>query len=241
MHRRVEPAIHYWGTPVVLISTHNPDGSTNAAPMSSAWWLGWTCVLGLDASSRAVENLTRTGECVLNLCGVAQVAAVNALARTTGSPAVPLHKRLLGYRHEPDKLGAAGLATVPSQEVGVPRLADCPVQLEARLRHVRSIGARDPRMSVLACAVEVQILAAHVEEGLLAEAGRVDPVRWRPLTMRFRELFEAGGVAAAPSRLASGDEDLYAPWKRRGVAGLAAKVLRRVSHGLHAISESSHE
>jgi flavin reductase (DIM6/NTAB) family NADH-FMN oxidoreductase RutF len=38
----VEPSILYFGTPVVLISTLNQDRSVNVAPMSSAWWLGWT-------------------------------------------------------------------------------------------------------------------------------------------------------------------------------------------------------
>ena len=32
----VEPAILYFGTPVVLISTVNEDGTSNLAPMSSA-------------------------------------------------------------------------------------------------------------------------------------------------------------------------------------------------------------
>jgi hypothetical protein len=35
-----EPSILYCGTPVVLISTVNEDGSPNIAPMSSAWSLG---------------------------------------------------------------------------------------------------------------------------------------------------------------------------------------------------------
>jgi len=47
MHRTIEPTILYFGTPVALISTLNPDGSPNLAPMSSAWWLGWSCMLGL--------------------------------------------------------------------------------------------------------------------------------------------------------------------------------------------------
>ena len=46
-HRVAEPAILYFGTPVVLIGTSNDDGSYNLAPMSSAWWLGWRCMLGL--------------------------------------------------------------------------------------------------------------------------------------------------------------------------------------------------
>ena len=40
MHQSIEPAILYFGTPVVLVSTLNEDGSANLAPMSSAFWLG---------------------------------------------------------------------------------------------------------------------------------------------------------------------------------------------------------
>jgi flavin reductase (DIM6/NTAB) family NADH-FMN oxidoreductase RutF len=36
MHTSIEPGILYFGTPVVLISTINPDGTANLAPMSSA-------------------------------------------------------------------------------------------------------------------------------------------------------------------------------------------------------------
>ncbi|HET8880717.1 MAG TPA: flavin reductase, partial [Solimonas sp.] len=79
----IEPAILYFGTPVVLISTTNEDGGSNLAPMSSAFWLGWRCILGLDASSKNTENLMRTGECVLNLPSPAQVGHVDRLARLT--------------------------------------------------------------------------------------------------------------------------------------------------------------
>ena len=51
MHVMSEPAILYFGTPVVLISTTNEDGAPNLAPMSSAFWLGWRCMLGLAAAS----------------------------------------------------------------------------------------------------------------------------------------------------------------------------------------------
>jgi flavin reductase (DIM6/NTAB) family NADH-FMN oxidoreductase RutF len=34
MHRETSPAIQYWRTPVVLISTLNEDGAVNLAPMS---------------------------------------------------------------------------------------------------------------------------------------------------------------------------------------------------------------
>jgi hypothetical protein len=40
MHRSIEPAILYVGTPVVLVSSINPDSSANLAPISSLWFLG---------------------------------------------------------------------------------------------------------------------------------------------------------------------------------------------------------
>jgi flavin reductase (DIM6/NTAB) family NADH-FMN oxidoreductase RutF len=73
------------GHSVVLISTRNEDGSTNVAPMSSAWWFGWSCMLGLGDVSHTTQNLLREHECVLNIPSVHQTAAVDRLARLTGS------------------------------------------------------------------------------------------------------------------------------------------------------------
>src|ERR1700739_932404 len=84
-HQIISPAIFYWGTPVVLITTENEDGTSNIAPMSSAWWLGNRCMLGLGAISQTTINLIRTKQCVLNLASDNMAGAVNALARTTGS------------------------------------------------------------------------------------------------------------------------------------------------------------
>jgi flavin reductase (DIM6/NTAB) family NADH-FMN oxidoreductase RutF len=125
VHSVIDPAILYFGTPVVLVSSTNPDGSPNVAPMSSAWWLGRSCLLGFGARSHTPANIRRTGECVLNLPSVDQVAAVNRLARTTGSLPVPPHKVAMGYRHERDKLAVAGLTPLAADVVAPPRIAEC--------------------------------------------------------------------------------------------------------------------
>src|SRR5690242_6612576 len=98
MHVTSEPAILYFGTPVVVISTVNEDGTFNLAPMSSAFWLGWRCLLGLASSSKTTENMLRTCECVLNLPSPEQVVGVNRLAKTTGSNPVPAGKLRKGDR-----------------------------------------------------------------------------------------------------------------------------------------------
>ena len=62
MHKTIEPTILYFGTPVALISSINPDSSANLAPMSSVWWLGWSAMLGLGTMGAAMAaNLARAG------------------------------------------------------------------------------------------------------------------------------------------------------------------------------------
>ena len=235
-HVEIRPAIHYWGTPVVLVSTLNEDGTTNVAPMSSAWWLGWSCMLGLDASSRTIENLRRHPECVLNLADAALAGAVDRLALTTGSASVPIHKRALGYRSVADKLGHAALTSEPSLDVRPARIAECAVQLECVVESVRPFARADPRMSVAACAVEVRIVRAHADRALLVsgEPDRIDAAKWRPLVMSFRRLF-ALGDEVRPSRLARGPESAYAPWQRGVLGAAVGRVLRAWSTHAHGV------
>jgi flavin reductase (DIM6/NTAB) family NADH-FMN oxidoreductase RutF len=211
MHINVEPSILYFGTPVVLISTRNHDGTANVAPMSSAWWLGWNCMLGLGSKSHTAQNLLREKECVLNLPSVANVGAVNRLARLTGSDPVPPHKQTMGYRHEKDKLGAAGLSTSPSSLVAAPRISECPVQLEAVLESTHPFGTRPDKAST-AMAFEVRIVKTHVDESILMEGfeDRIDPDKWRPLIMSFCQFYGLG-ERVWNSTLAQIPEALYRP------------------------------
>ena len=211
MHQTIEPAILYFGTPVVLVSTLNEDGSPNLAPMSSAWWLGWRAVLGFGASSKTPQNMIRTRECVLNLPSADQVAAVNRLARLTGSNPVPDGKLRKGYRHEADKFGAAGFSTAPSDTVSPPRAAECPVQLEARVDAVHGLAADDDKWRGRLLSIEVRITRVHVDEAILArgERNRIDPDRWRPLIMSFQQFYGLTPGRLHDSTLARISEELY--------------------------------
>ncbi|HEU4642681.1 MAG TPA: flavin reductase family protein [Gemmatimonadaceae bacterium] len=210
MHTVIDPAILYFGTPVVLVSSLNEDGSANLAPMSSAWWLGRSCMLGLGARSHTPANILRTGECVLNLPSVEQVAQVNRLARTTGSDPVPPHKVAMGYRHERDKFGVAGLTPVESDLVAPPRVAECPVQLEAVLEGVHPLAESQPERRGRLVALEVRVVRVHVDERIrmAGHANRIDPVRWRPLIMSFQQFFGLGDMLHH-STLAEIPEEAY--------------------------------
>lgn len=177
MHVTSEPSILYLGTPVVVISTVNEDGSYNLAPMSSAFWLGWRCLLGLDASSKSPENMLRTRECVLNLPSDNDVAAVNRLALTTGKNPVPPRKVSRGYRYEPDKFGVSGFTGEPSETIAPPRIRECPIQLETVVEAVHDLAGDDEALRARVKIFEVRVQRVYVEETLLVEGepNRIDP------------------------------------------------------------------
>lgn len=204
MHAITDPPILYFGTPVVLISTENEDATANLAPMSSAWWIGHRCMLGLAANSATTDNLRRTGECVLNLPSESLVENVDRIARTTGSDPVPSSKQRRGYRHVSDKFCEAGLTPVASDLVSPPRVGECPVQMEATLRDAHALGQGGG-----ALALEVAVDRVHADERILAGPDRIDPDAWRPLIMSFQHFYGLAPARLQPSELARIPEALY--------------------------------
>jgi flavin reductase (DIM6/NTAB) family NADH-FMN oxidoreductase RutF len=211
MHIASEPNILYFGTPVVLISTVNEDGTYNLAPMSSAFWLGWRCMLGWGAGSKTPQNMLRTGQCVLNLPSVDQVSLVDRLALTTGSNPVPERKSKRGYHYEPDKFGISGFTPVASETVDAPRVLECPVQMEAVVEGVHYMAADDPAQRGGTVCIEVRVQRVHLEESILmrGDPNRVDPDKWRPLIMSFQKFYGLESHQAHESRLSSIPEHMY--------------------------------
>jgi len=199
MHRVIEPKILYFGTPVVLISTLNEDGSFNLAPISSAWWLDQFCMVGMGTSSKTVENLRREGECVLNLPSSDMVTAVDHLALTTGKNPVPAHKTEMGFRYENHKFEHAGLTAVNANLVAAPRVVECPVQLEAVVKNMHPFGPGGNYV----VSIELEIIRTHIAEDILNDATRhyIDPDKWKPLIMSFCEFYGVG-EKLHPSKLA---------------------------------------
>ena len=199
MHKVIEPKILYFGTPAVLISTLNEDGTPNLAPMSSAWWLGQDCMLGMGTHSKTVENLRREGQCVLNLSSADLVTAVDRLALTTGKNPMPEYKIKMGFKHVPDKFTLARLTPIPSDLVLPPRVAECPVQLEAVVTLIHPFGEPDDYTA----AIEAHILRVHIDESILNSEKRhhMDTDKWKPLIMSFCEFYGLGEMVH-PSRLA---------------------------------------
>jgi flavin reductase (DIM6/NTAB) family NADH-FMN oxidoreductase RutF len=110
------------------------------------------------------------------------------------------------------------LTATESQAVAPTRVHECPVQLEAVVDEVRSLGTKDARFAGVRAplAVEVRIVRVHVEESLLADGlpNRIDPTKRRALIMSFRRFFGLGEVLH-PSCLSEFPERAFRPRERR--------------------------
>jgi flavin reductase (DIM6/NTAB) family NADH-FMN oxidoreductase RutF len=186
--RTIEPKILYFGTPVALISSLNEDGSTNLAPMSSFWALGWTVMLGLLDETKTAENLARHPECVINIPSPDMWQQVEKLAPLTGKDPVPEIKAKQ-FRFEKDKFGAAGLTTLASEIVKPMRAAECPIQMEAKVHGLHPMKGQKLVELGGGVAAEVEILRVHASETYIQGENYIDPAKWSPLLYNFRHYF----------------------------------------------------
>jgi len=137
----IEPKILYFVTPVALLSSLTEDGSTDLAPISSFWALGWTLLLGSFTGTKTAHNVARHRECVVNLPSPEMWHNVEKLAPLTGKNPVPKLKSKR-FRFEPHKFVAAELTPVASEALKLARARECPVHMEARYRAASTPGRK---------------------------------------------------------------------------------------------------
>lgn len=193
-HQTISPSVLYFGTPVVLITSLNPDGTTNISPMSSAWALGDRVVLGFSSASQGRENILRERQLVLNFPSSDLWPKVEAMARLTGRTPVPPHKQQIGYRFEEDKFAASGFTPQAAELVRPLRIAECPIQFEAELiaSHNPGGGRRQERPESFQI-IEVKVLRVHAHENIVIPGTHhVDTAQWSPLLYVFRHYFGTG-------------------------------------------------
>jgi flavin reductase (DIM6/NTAB) family NADH-FMN oxidoreductase RutF len=172
----IDPSILYFGTPVVLIRS---AGAVNLMPMSSAFLLGHAGVLGIGIRSQTRKNLLQSAECVLNLPSASLVTQVDRLALTAGRDPGPDGTAQVGYQYVADQFAHAELTPVKSDIVFAPRMAECPVNLEARV----VVG------SGIAFEVAIKRVHDHPTIRLHGTANGIDPDTWRPLIMSFQQFY----------------------------------------------------
>jgi len=144
--------------PIAWVVSADAQGRVNAAPFSFFnCFGGHPPVICVGVGNRGggpkdtLANIAARREFVVNLVPEALADAMNITA--TDFPA--------GH----DELQITGLATAPSRQVGVPRIADSPVALECRLKQVIAIDRN-------ANIVVAEVVAVHV-----ADSAVINPER----------------------------------------------------------------
>jgi flavin reductase (DIM6/NTAB) family NADH-FMN oxidoreductase RutF len=190
--------------PIALVTTCNENGLVNAAPFSFFNVFSEDpplIVLGLqhraDRSPKdTTRNIRRSGQFVVHMVDEALAAAMNDCA--------------IDFPGGDSEVEATKLATLPSVDVAVPRLAAAPFALECRQHVALAFG---PGRELLVG----DVLRLHAREGLIDEAKmHVDLDAYRPIGRLFGDLY-----ATQRDRFALGRES-HAQWLARVKSGKGA-------------------
>jgi flavin reductase (DIM6/NTAB) family NADH-FMN oxidoreductase RutF len=190
--------------PIALVTTLDENGLVNAAPFSFFNVFSEDpplVVLGLqhkaDLSPKdTTRNIRRDGQFVIYMVDEALAAAMNDCA--------------IDFPSGDSEVEATGLATLPSIDIKVPRLAAAPFALECRQHVALAFG---PGRELLVG----EVLRLHARQGLVDEARmHVDLEIYRPVGRLFGNLYAAQRDTFALTR------ESHAQWLARAKSGNGA-------------------
>lgn len=191
--------------PIAFVTTLDENGAVNAAPFSFFNVFSEDpplVVLGLqhkaDQSPKdTTRNIHRDGEFVIHMVDEALASAMNDCA--------------VDFPSGDSEVAATGLATLPSVDIKVPRLAAAPFALECR-RHVSLTFGPGRELLV------GEVLRLHARDGLLDQAKMyIDIEAYRPIGRLFGNLYTTQRDIFAMTR------ESHAQWLARG-NGAAGKA-----------------
>jgi len=151
--------------PIAFASTVDGAGRVNLSPFSYFNLFGInppTLVFSPNNRVRdntpkhTLENLREVPEVVVNLLDYRLVQQAS-LASTE-------------YPKGVNEFGKAGLTEAPSKRVRPPRVAECPVAMEALVRDIVTVGSGGGSANLVIC----EVVLIHVSERLLDEHGHID-------------------------------------------------------------------
>lgn len=177
------PTMFYYGFPVVLLTTTDKDGNADVTPISSTFTLGANAVIALVKLNKAYHNVMEVPEVVFNLPTAAMWEKVEAIAPYTAQNPVPPQK-MGKYTYTDDKFSIGGFTQLPSEKVRPPRIAECPIQAEAK---VKNVNDRDAYVLV-----ELEFVQVHAEDHLVMEDNKINPLEWEPLIYNFKHYYGLG-------------------------------------------------
>ena len=177
------PSMFYYGFPVVLLTTIDKDGNADVTPISCNFTLGTNAVIALVKLNKAYYNVMEVPEVVFNLPSAEMWEKVEAIAPYTAQNPVPPQK-VGKYAYTDDKFAIGGFTQLPSDKVRAPRIAECPIQAEAK---VKQVNDRDNF-----ALIELEFVQVHAQDHLVMEENKINPLEWHPLIYNFKHYYGLG-------------------------------------------------
>ena len=140
-------------------------------------------MIALVKLNQAYENVMAVPEVVLNLPNASMWEQVEKIAPYTAKDPVPAQKAAK-YTHTDDKFALGGFTPLASDKVRPPRVAECPIQAEAKV-----VNVNDRNGYVL---VELEIVQVHAQDHLVMEGNKINPLQWEPLIYNFKHYYGIG-------------------------------------------------
>lgn len=147
--------------PAVMITSQNKEGKVNVFTVG---WIGTACTrppmitVAIRPERLSYEYIKETEEFVVNLPNASMTKIVDYVGVVSGK--------------REDKIEKLKLDLEASQKVGVPSLADCPVNIECKLRSITPLGSHDLFLAeVVSISVDEEIIDSkdkiHLEKANL--------------------------------------------------------------------------
>ncbi|MBC7415369.1 MAG: flavin reductase family protein [Herminiimonas sp.] len=151
--------------PVAWVSTCSASGVTNLAPFSFFQMITPappTLMISPllhpgGALKDTARNIQETGEFVVNLVPFSMVNAMNASSFSFGA--------------DESEIERCNIATLASDRVRAPRVADVAVSFECRLASMTAYPAIAPSCHIILG----EVMVAHIDQKILGPDGQIDP------------------------------------------------------------------
>ncbi len=169
-----QPSEALYPAPVVLVSS--VDQSTKKANIITIAWCGVVCSAPplLSVSIRpgrfSHKLIKDTGDFVVNIPSKEMLMKVDLCGVRSG--------------RDIDKFKACNFTASPSSKVTSPRIEECPVNIECKLKHVINLGAHDMFIG--------EVVSVHVDERIVDKDGNIDYKKAKPFVYNHGEYWDLG-------------------------------------------------
>ncbi|MBI4632696.1 MAG: flavin reductase family protein [Deltaproteobacteria bacterium] len=151
--------------PVVIITTRNNQGESNAAPFAMCMEVCHNppfIAFGVGESKDTYHNVKRTGEFVINVAGEDILKKLMVTAKR--------------YPPEVNELAEARLHELPGVKVTAARIAECKIHFECRVEWIKEAG---DHFVVLGRVVSVTVDKDALTEDFKIRIDKIKPVHYR--------------------------------------------------------------